>query len=31
MGFTPVEGLMMGTRTGDLDLGVLTYILKRKI
>jgi acetate kinase len=19
MGFTPVEGLMMGTRTGDLD------------
>ena len=26
MGFTPVEGLMMGTRTGDLDLGALLYI-----
>jgi len=26
MGFTPVEGLIMGTRTGDLDLGVLLYI-----
>jgi acetate kinase len=30
MGFTPVEGLMMGTRTGDLDLGVLTYILEKE-
>jgi acetate kinase len=26
MGFTPVEGLAMGTRCGDLDLGVLLYI-----
>lgn len=26
MGFTPVEGLVMGTRTGDLDLGALLYI-----
>ncbi len=26
MGFTPNEGLIMGTRTGDLDLGVLLYI-----
>lgn len=26
MGFTPVEGLMMGTRTGDLDLGALLFI-----
>ena len=26
MGFTPVEGLIMGTRCGDLDLGVLLYI-----
>ncbi len=26
MGFTPVEGLIMGTRTGDLDLGALLYI-----
>ncbi len=29
MGFTPLEGLMMGTRPGDLDPGVLTYLLKR--
>ncbi|GHS86350.1 acetate kinase [Bacteroidia bacterium] len=26
MGLTPVEGLMMGTRCGDLDSGVLLYI-----
>lgn len=26
MGFTPVEGLMMGTRSGDVDLGVLLYL-----
>ena len=26
MGFTPVEGLIMGTRCGDLDLGALLYI-----
>lgn len=26
MGFTPVEGLMMGTRAGDLDIGVLLHI-----
>ena len=30
MGFTPVEGLMMGTRTGDLDLGVLIYIAENE-
>ena len=30
MGLTPVEGLIMGTRTGDLDLGVLTYIMRRE-
>ncbi len=30
MGLTPVEGLMMGTRTGDLDLGALLYIMKKK-
>ncbi len=29
MGLTPVEGLIMGTRTGDIDAGVLLY-LKRK-
>ncbi len=26
MGFTPNEGLMMGTRTGNLDLGALLFI-----
>lgn len=30
MGLTPVEGLMMGTRTGDLDLGVLLYIMEKE-
>ncbi len=30
MGLTPVEGLIMGTRSGDLDLGVLTYIMKKE-
>ncbi len=30
MGMTPVEGLIMGTRCGDLDLGVLTYIMSRE-
>ncbi len=30
MGFTPVEGLMMGTRTGDLDVGALTYIMNKE-
>ncbi len=30
MGLTPVEGLIMGTRTGDLDLGVLTFIMDRE-
>ena len=26
MGFTPTGGLMMGTRSGDLDPGVLVYL-----
>ncbi len=30
MGFTPVEGLIMGTRSGDLDIGALTYIMKKE-
>lgn len=30
MGLTPVEGMMMGTRSGDLDLGVLTYIIEKE-
>jgi len=30
MGFTPVEGLIMGTRTGDLDIGVVSYIMEKE-
>jgi acetate kinase len=30
MGFTPVEGLIMGTRCGDLDLGALLYIAEKE-
>ena len=30
MGFTAVEGLMMGTRTGSLDPGVLLYLMDQK-
>lgn len=30
MGFTPNEGLIMGTRTGTLDLGALLYIAEKK-
>jgi acetate kinase len=30
MGFTPLEGLMMGTRSGSVDPGVLTYLMKQK-
>jgi acetate kinase len=30
MGFTPVEGLVMGTRSGDIDPGVLLYLLGQK-
>jgi acetate kinase len=30
MGMTPVEGLIMGTRCGDMDLGVLTYLMTRE-
>jgi acetate kinase len=26
MGFTPVEGLIMGTRSGDVDAGVLAFL-----
>jgi acetate kinase len=29
MGFTPMEGLVMGTRAGDLDPGVVLYLLRR--
>jgi acetate kinase len=30
MGFTAIDGLMMGTRTGALDPGVLLYLLENK-
>ena len=30
MGFTPVEGLMMGTRSGDVDAGVLSFIMDKE-
>jgi acetate kinase len=29
MGFTPLEGLMMGTRSGSVDPGILTYLLRQ--
>lgn len=29
MGLTPTEGLMMGTRVGDVDPGVLTYLMMK--
>ena len=29
MGFTPAGGLVMGTRPGDLDPGILTYLAER--
>ncbi|MCT7658658.1 acetate kinase [Mycobacterium deserti] len=28
MGLTPMEGLVMGTRSGDIDPGVLTYLVR---
>ena len=30
MGMTPVEGLMMGSRSGNIDLGVLTYLMEKE-
>jgi acetate kinase len=30
MGFTPTGGLMMGTRSGDLDPGLILYLLNAK-
>ncbi|HTG14402.1 MAG TPA: hypothetical protein VK747_03945, partial [Blastocatellia bacterium] len=30
MGFTPLEGLMMGTRSGSVDPGILIYLLRHK-
>jgi acetate kinase len=31
MGFTPLEGLMMGTRSGDIDAGIIHYLIEKKI
>ena len=30
MGLTPLEGLMMGTRSGDIDAGAVTYIMEKE-
>lgn len=30
MGMTPVEGLLMGTRAGDVDAGVLAYMMEKE-
>jgi acetate kinase len=30
MGFTPLEGLMMGTRSGSVDPGLLLHVLRHK-
>jgi len=30
MGMTPVEGLLMGTRSGDVDAGVVSYIMEKE-
>jgi acetate kinase len=30
MGFTPLDGLMMGTRSGSLDPGILTYLVRQR-
>ena len=30
MGLTPSEGLMMGTRAGDIDSGVIEYLMNKK-
>ncbi|NDV46598.1 acetate kinase [Paludibacter sp. 221] len=30
MGFTPIEGLLMGTRSGDVDLGVVTFLMEKE-
>ena len=30
MGFTPIEGLMMGTRCGDIDLGITLFLAEKE-
>lgn len=29
MGFTPLAGIMMGTRTGDIDPAIITYLMRK--
>src|SRR5262249_50285942 len=29
MGFTPLDGVMMGTRSGSVDPGILTFLMRR--
>lgn len=30
MGLTPLEGLVMGTRSGDIDAGAVTFIMEKE-
>ncbi|MCU0436919.1 MAG: acetate/propionate family kinase [Raineya sp.] len=30
MGMTPLEGLVMGTRSGDVDAGIITYLMEKE-
>ncbi len=30
MGFTPLEGLVMGTRSGDIDPAIITYLMEHQ-
>lgn len=30
MGFTPLEGLMMGTRSGDIDPAIVSFLMKKE-
>ena len=30
MGFTPVAGIMMGTRSGDIDPSIITYVMEKE-
>lgn len=30
MGFTPLEGLMMGTRSGDVDPSVIAFLMRER-
>ena len=30
MGFTPLAGIMMGTRSGDIDPSIIPYIMEKE-